>query len=42
MGSGKPRGINAGRKLRVKRRLNKWADKGYKKANSGTTWKKPF
>ena len=42
MGSGKPRGINAGRKLRVKRRLNKWADKTYKKANSGTTWKKPF
>ena len=42
MGSGKPRGINAGRKLRVKRRLNKWADKGYKKANSGTIWKSPF
>ena len=42
MGSGKPRGINAGRKLRVHRRLQLWADLGYKKANSGSKWKKPF
>merc|ERR1719337_82604 len=42
MGSHKPRGIKAGRKLRVKRRLNLWADKKYKKQNSGSKWKKPF
>ena len=42
MGSGKPRGINAGRKLKVHRRLQLWADKAYKKANSGTKWRKPF
>merc|ERR1711865_279946 len=41
-GSCKPRGINAGRKLRVHRRLQLWADLGYKKANSGSKWKKPF
>merc|ERR1719386_266337 len=42
MGSGKPRGINAGRKLRVHRRLQLWADLGYLKQNSGSKWKKPF
>merc|ERR1712166_1237588 len=42
MGSGKPRGINAGRKLRQHRRVQLWADLGYKKQNSGSKWKKPF
>merc|ERR1719387_30807 len=42
MGSHKPRGIKAGRKLRVKRRLNLWADKKYKAANQIARWKKPF
>ena len=42
MGSHKPRGINAGRKLRVKRRLNRWADKKYKLAHQTAKWKKPF
>ena len=42
MGSNKPRGINAGRKLRIKRRLNRWADKGYKKAHQTAKWRKPF
>ena len=42
MGSGKPHGIKAGRKLRIHRKDNLWADKAYKKANSGSKWKKPF
>ena len=42
MGSHKPRGINAGRKLRVKRRLNRWADKKYKLAHQTAKWRKPF
>ena len=42
MGVGNPRGINAGRKLRNSRRINKWADKGYKKAHLNTRWKTPF
>merc|ERR1712137_259263 len=43
MGMGKPAGIRAGRKLRVSRRLNNWADKDYKKAHLGTVWKSnPF
>ena len=42
MGAHKPRGINAGRKLKVHRRLQLWADKDYKKANQGSKWKKPF
>ena len=42
MGACKPRGINAGRKLRVHRRLQLWADLGYKKSHSGSKWKKPF
>mmetsp|Transcript_2358 Transcript_2358/g.3896 ORF Transcript_2358/g.3896 Transcript_2358/m.3896 type:complete len:146 (+) Transcript_2358:75-512(+) len=43
MGSHKPRGLRTARKLRTKRRLNRWADKGYKKAHFGT-WDKanPF
>merc|ERR1712166_101357 len=42
MGAHKPRGINAGRKLRVHRRLQLWADNDYKKQHSGSKWKKPF
>ena len=42
MGCGKPHGINAGRKLRVKRRRNRWADKAYKKSHQTAKWKKPF
>merc|ERR1711907_856819 len=43
MGSGKPRGINSARKLRNHRRVQKWADKDYKKANFGTAIKcNPF
>ena len=42
MGVGKTRGINAARKLRNKRRVNRWADKHYKKNHIDTKWKKPF
>ena len=43
MGSGKPRGINAARKLRTVRVKNRWANKSYKKANLGTQYKcNPF
>lgn len=42
MGSGNPRGIRAGRKLRNHRRVEKWADKDYKKSHLGTQWVKPF
>jgi small subunit ribosomal protein S23e len=43
MGSNKPRGIRAARKLRRHRREQRWADKQYKKANLGTRWKcNPF
>ena len=42
MGAGKPHGLKAGRKLRVKRRLNRWADKAYKKSHQTAKWKKPF
>ena len=42
MGSGKPRGIHAGRKLKDHRRVNIWADKQYKKSHLETKWKKPF
>jgi small subunit ribosomal protein S23e len=43
MGSGKPRGLQAARKLRTHRRKNRWADLKYKKAHFGT-WAKanPF
>ncbi len=42
MGVGKPRGILAGRKLRNKRRLQKWNDKDYNKRLLGSQWKNPF
>ena len=42
MGSNKPRGINAGRKLALKRRLNRWADKTYKLSHQTAKWRKPF
>jgi small subunit ribosomal protein S23e len=42
MGCGKPRGINAGRKLKNKRRLNRWADKKYNKTHITSRWKTPF
>ncbi|CRG95297.1 40S ribosomal protein S23, putative [Plasmodium relictum] len=43
MGSGKPRGLRAARKLRIRRRTQKWADKSYKKSHLGTRWKSnPF
>jgi small subunit ribosomal protein S23e len=35
MGSGKPAGIRSARKLRNKRRINRWADKLYKKMHFG-------
>ena len=41
--SGKPSGIRAGRKLARRRRINRWADKDYKKAHLGTALKaNPF
>ncbi|CDR96332.1 40S ribosomal protein S12P, putative [Babesia bigemina] len=43
MGSGVPRGILAARKLKNRRRRERWADKAYKKAHLGTRWKcNPF
>ena len=42
MGTGKPRGILAGRKLKTKRRLQKWNDKDYNKRLLGSLWKNPF
>ncbi|OEH77063.1 ribosomal protein rps23 [Cyclospora cayetanensis] len=40
---GKPRGMRTARKLRNRRRVQKWADKQYKKAHLGTRWKaNPF
>merc|ERR1712196_104064 len=43
MGSGKPRGIKAARKLRIDRRENRWANKAWKKAHLGTAIKcSPF
>merc|ERR1711896_129028 len=43
MGSGKPRGIACARKLRIHRKIQRWADKDYKKANFGTAIKcNPF
>merc|ERR1712014_370425 len=43
MGSGKPKGIRAGRKLRLHRKEQNWADKQYKKRNLGTALKaNPF
>eukprot|EP00735_Rhodelphis_limneticus_P001693 TRINITY_DN12353_c0_g1::TRINITY_DN12353_c0_g1_i1::g.5013::m.5013 TRINITY_DN12353_c0_g1::TRINITY_DN12353_c0_g1_i1::g.5013 ORF type:complete len:159 (-),score=30.19,sp/Q6YIA3/RS23_SACU7/77.24/9e-78,Ribosom_S12_S23/PF00164.20/1.8e-39 TRINITY_DN12353_c0_g1_i1:51-488(-) len=43
MGSGKPRGLKAGRKLKTSRRDNRWADKEYNKRMLGTALKyNPF
>ena len=43
MGKGKPRGLNAARKLRLHRKEQKWADLGYKKRALGTAFKSsPF
>lgn len=43
MGKGKPRGLNAARKLRNHRREGKWADLTYKKRLLGTAFKSsPF
>ena len=40
---GKPRGIRCARKMRNRRREQRWADLGYKKANLGTALKaNPF
>ena len=40
---GKPRGIRTARKMRNRRRDQRWADLGYKKANLGTALKaNPF
>ena len=40
--TGKTRGLGAGRKLKLHRREQRWADKDYNKANLGSEWKKPF
>ena len=42
MAAGKPRGIRAGRKLKKRRREQRWADKSYKKAHLSSKFKKPF
>jgi len=43
MGKGKPRGLNAARKLRNHRREGRWADLHYKKRLLGTAFKSsPF
>ncbi|RPA95564.1 ribosomal protein S12/S23 [Choiromyces venosus 120613-1] len=43
MGKGKPRGLNAARKLRTHRRDNRWADQSFKKRLLGTAFKSsPF
>eukprot|EP01107_Rhizomastix_libera_P018604 TRINITY_DN97_c0_g1_i1.p1 TRINITY_DN97_c0_g1~~TRINITY_DN97_c0_g1_i1.p1 ORF type:complete len:144 (-),score=33.63 TRINITY_DN97_c0_g1_i1:116-547(-) len=40
---GGPRGLHAARKLERTRRINRWADKKYKKAHLSTKWKSnPF
>lgn len=39
MGSNKPRGLQAARKLRTTRRENRWADKNYKKRALGKFYK---
>ena len=43
MGAGKPRGIRSARSLRTHRRVQRWADKDFKRANFGTAIKaNPF
>jgi small subunit ribosomal protein S23e len=39
MSGGKPRGLNAARKLRNNRREQRWADLAYKKRALGTAFK---
>ncbi|KAH7826461.1 putative 40S ribosomal protein S23 [Monocercomonoides exilis] len=39
MGSGKPRGLHAARKLHNKRISGRWADKAYKRRVLATRWK---
>jgi hypothetical protein len=42
-GKGKPRGLQAARKLRTTRRDNRWADKHYKRQALGTAFRfSPF
>jgi small subunit ribosomal protein S23e len=42
MGSHKPRGLSAARKLKNTRRDQRWADKTYNKAHLGNEYNKPF
>lgn len=42
MGKGKPRGLQAARKLRKSRIENKWADQAFKKRMLGSALKSPF
>ena len=42
MGSGKPRGMRAGGKLRDSRRMQRWNDKNYNKSHIVSRWKTPF
>ena len=42
MGTGKPRGIRAGRKLHTKRKAQLWWDNDYNKRLIGSRWKNPF
>lgn len=42
MGKCKPRGMNAGGKLKDHRRLQRWNDKDYNKAHGISKWKTPF
>lgn len=39
MSGGKPRGLNAARKLRTNRKNQKWSDLAYKKRALGTSFK---
>ena len=41
MGAGKPRGLRAARKLKSRRRTQRWADKQYKKSHQGNEYKQP-
>ncbi len=42
MGSGKPRGMRAGGKLRDHRRQQRWNDNDFNRANIVSKWKTPF
>merc|ERR1712216_1108395 len=39
---GKTRGLGAGRKMRLHRKSQRWADKDYRKAHQGKEYAKPF